>query len=1111
MRIIEGKLRYSASDLMRFKGCQHATALDLRLIEVGDIHPRDDSAEAELLQRQGDEHELGYLEKLRVEGRAIFEVPKDGMTLEQAVKLTRTAMHHGADVVFQGALLEGEWGGYTDFLERVERPSELGAWSYEVVDTKLKRKPDPKHVLQLCLYSDLLTKVQGVAPEAAHLQLGDGSRYTIRLAEVSAYSRHARSMLESFVAERPATRPEPNSSCSLCRWSDHCHAQWEREDSLALVAGITRIQRQKLEAAGITTMTALAGRTERVPKMALETQQKLVAQAQLQSVRRAGGAPSFALRAPEPGKGFGLLPEPAEGDVFYDIEGDPYYPGGLEYLHGVWFMEDGQWQFRAFWAHDRDEEGRAMSQLLAFLVERMRRYLDAHIYHYANYEIAALRRLTAAHRTGEAAMDQLQRERRFVDLFKVVSGGLIASEKGYSIKDLEAFYMEKRAADVATAGASVVFYEEWRQSKEQRLLDEIEDYNRTDCISTQLLRDWLVKDVRPADMPWPILGDVPAAGTLSNVDDEDAELEALRQRLEPVRTRLGDAVATLLLDLSQFHKREDKPAYWAIFDRLAQESEELLDDLECIQGLEAIDDPVQVTAKSSERTYRFPEQETKLRSGKSPCIKPAVMPEAVQLRSIDSTERTLVLRRSHASGPLPESLDLLPPKPLRNTVLRDSLMAVIEEVISNSGCIPAVEHLLTRALPEFVEGRRPKGIVPQEGDLPEETSRAIAAMNGTTLGIQGPPGTGKTYVSALTITDLVKSGSRVAVASNSHKAIGNLLRAIADRTQSSRVGCYIVQKVSDAEDAEDHPGIVAVTDNNSTEIGLADVIGSTAWHFARYETPAFDYLFVDEAGQVSLANILAMGRCAHNIVLVGDPMQLPQPLQGSHPGESGLSCLEYLIDGHRVIPPERGIFLPESRRMHPAICRFISEAVYEGQLNNDAAAAAQMLVSSAGENLLGARFKAVEHFGRSQVSPEEIDAIRVEIDGLIGSTYRDRNGIERLLGHEDIIVVAPYNAQVNALRVALPPAVRVGTVDKFQGQEAPICLVSMTTSSGEEMPRDIAFLFSLNRINVAVSRAQAAAVVFASPLLLETPCRTVEDMALVNVLCMLREFGHDRF
>lgn len=1111
MRIIEGNFRFSASDLMRFKGCRHATLLDLRHIEQGDIRPKDDSEEALLLQQQGDEHELAFLEQLRAEGRAITEIAKDGLSLEKAVEPTLAAMAQGADIIFQGALLDGAWGGYTDFLERVERPSALGPWSYEAVDTKLKRKPDPKHVLQLCLYSDLLAKVQGVAPEAAHLQLGDGSRYTVRLADVSAYARHARSMLEGFVAERPATRAEPSAACGLCRWSDHCNAQWEQDDSLALVAGITRSQRQKLEAAGVTTMAALADRAERVPKMAAETQRKLVAQARLQTARRAGAGPSFELREPEPGKGFGLLPEPAEGDVFYDIEGDPYFPGGLEYLHGVWLMDDGAWQFRAFWAHDRDEEGRAMRELLDFLVERMRRYPKAHIYHYANYEIAALRRLTAAHRTGEAAMDQLQRERRFVDLFKVVGGGLIASEKGYSIKDLETFYMEKRAADVATAGASVVFYEQWRQTGEQRLLDEIHDYNRTDCISTQLLRDWLVRNVRPADMPWPTLAEVPAGGALSNVEAEDAELEALRQRLEPVRARFGDQVATLLLDLSQFHKREDKPAYWAIFDRLAQESEELLDDLDCLQGLEAIDAPVQVTTRSSERTYRFPEQETKLRAGKAPCMKPAAMPEDVQLQSINHDERTLVLRRSHAKGPLPDRLDLLPPKPIRNDVLRNSLMAVIEEMIANTGRVPAIQHLLTRALPMFSDGPRLEGIVREGDDLPNATSRAISAMDKTTLGIQGPPGTGKTYVSGLSIADLVRSGKRVAVASNSHKAIGNLLKALAERAEDQALACSIVQKVADAGDADDHPAIIAVTDNNAPEIAAAHVVGSTAWHFARYDAPAFDYLFVDEAGQVSLANILAMGRCAHNIVLVGDPMQLPQPLQGSHPGESGLSCLEYLINGHRVIPPERGIFLPESRRMHPGICRFISQAVYEGRLESDEAAAAQTLVSRKGTSLLGARLEPIQHTGRSQVSPEEIAAIRGQIEAMMGSVYRDRKGKQRVVTHDDILVVAPYNAQVNALRVTLPPDIRVGTVDNFQGQEAPICLVSMTTSSGEELPRDLAFLFSLNRINVAVSRAQAAAIVMASPLLLETPCRTVEDMALVNVLCLLNELGHDRF
>lgn len=203
--------------------------------------------------------------------------------------------------------------------------------------------------------------------------------------------------------------------------------------------------------------------------------------------------------------------------------------------------------------------------------------------------------------------------------------------------------------------------------------------------------------------------------------------------------------------------------------------------------------------------------------------------------------------------------------------------------------------------------------------------------------------------------------------------------------------------------------------------------------------------------------------------------------------------------------------MPISRRMHPSVCGYISAAVYEDRLHSDEAAGRQDLRTAEGSSILGAGVRSVSHFGRSQVSPEEIAAIKAQIEAVLGATYTSRDGVGRLVGHADILVVAPYNAQVNALRAALPAGVRVGTVDRFQGQEAPVCLVSMTTSSGEELPRDIAFLFSLNRINVAVSRAQASAVVFASPLLLETPCRTVPEMMLVNALCLLREHGGDNF
>ena len=1108
MQMIDGEFRFSASDLMRFKGCRHATTLDLRRIEVGDVRPDEDAEEAALLQEQGDAHELSFLDSLRKGGRDVVEIETDGRPIADCVADTLLAMQAGADVIFQGAMLDGVWGGYSDFLEKVETPSALGEWSYEVVDTKLKRRPDPKHVLQLCLYSDMLTKMQGNPPANAHLELGDGTRFTIRLDDVSAYARRARSSLVSFVDERPDTVPEPVSACALCRWTSHCEAEWERSDSLALVANITRVQRDKLRDAGIDTMTALAQAPAKVQMISTETLDRLRTQARLQTSRRAGGEPRFVLRDQVEGRGFDLLPEPDEGDLFYDIEGDPYYPdGGLEYLHGIWLRKGGGWHFVDFWAHDHDEEARLTADLLDFLSSHMRDHPKAHIYHYANYEIAALRRLTAQHRTREAAMDQLQRERRFVDLHKVVSGSLIASEKGYSIKDLEAFYMPKRDADVATAGASVVAYEKWRKTGDAQILDEIRDYNRTDCISTQLLRDWLIENVRP-DGPFPVLGDPPGPAADAGTDEEEEEDRRLRERLRPVGERHGEEVADLLLDLSRFHKREDKPAYWAIFDRLTQESEDLRDDLECIQGLVATGPKWKATARSNEREYRFPEQETKLRAGKSPCVKPALMPESINLVSLDERARTLILRRTTAKGPLPDRLDLIPERPLRNDKLRDAIAAVTDRIIENDPSASAVVDLLTRSMPRLAGRNVGHPIVTADEDLVAGTVAAIAGMDGTALGIQGPPGTGKTYVSAKAIVALVKTGRRVAVSSNSHRAIGNLLKAIADEAQVRGVVCSIAQKVSSEGDGVDHPGVVVVRDNDAPEIAGADVVGATSWHFARYPDAQFDHLVIDEAGQVSLANVVAMSRSSKNIVLVGDPLQLPQPLQGSHPGESGLSSLEYLIGKERTVPPERGIFLPITRRLHDDVCAFISSAVYEGRLDNDAAASAQSIASPDGDDLAGARLVPVEHAGCAQVSPEEIERVREEIELVSGATFTDREGRTRPIGKRDILVVAPFNAQVNALREALGDEVRVGTVDLFQGQEAPVCIVSMTTSDGDEVPRGLEFLLSTNRINVAVSRAKIRARVIASPALLEAPVRTVEQMKLANTLCLLAERGN---
>jgi uncharacterized protein len=252
-----------------------------------------------------------------------------------------------------------------------------------------------------------------------------------------------------------------------------------------------------------------------------------------------------------------------------------------------------------------------------------------------------------------------------------------------------------------------------------------------------------------------------------------------------------------------------------------------------------------------------------------------------------------------------------------------------------------------------------------------------------------------------------------------------------------------------------------------------------------------------------------MATAARCVLLLGDPCQLAHVGQGVHPPGVGRSVLEHLLHDLPTVPPERGVFLERTWRMHPDICRFVSEAVYEERLRSEASCAAQVVEGRDGPGA-GVRFIAIAHQGNARSSPEEAQAIAAEINGLLGSEYTDAQGRTHPLAAEDVMVVAPYNAQVRCLRDALPDGVRVGTVDKFQGQEAPVAFFSMATSSGEDVPRNLAFLLSLNRLNVAVSRARALAIVVASPQLLDVRCRSLADMRLASALCLLAEIAAEQ-
>ena len=1107
MRRHEGTLLFSSGDLTGFVGCRHSTVLDLHNL-TEPLPAAEDSDQDKLVQEAGIKHERAYLAALKGRGHIVVEIPDVG-SLEARATETLAAMRDGVDVVYQGVLLTAPWHGYADFLVKVPGTSNFGKWSYEAADTKLARKAKPSHVLQHCVYTELLAAVQGHLPQQISVALGTGDEAQLRTADVIHYFRNARNRFEAFVASPEPTEAEPCGNCRHCKWRDLCAEEWQRTDHLSLVAGMRVGQARKLRASGIVTVKALASAPAEttVAGMTPETFEKLRSQASLQVRGRETGEAQVEILPVEPARGFLRMPKSAEGDLFFDMEGDPLHDGGLEYLFGVFWMEDGQQRFRGIWGHDRESERIAFEQFMDFATGHLAQHPGAHIYHYNHYEPNALKRLSCSHGTREEPVDNLLRQERLVDLLKVVREGIRVSEPAYSLKNLESFYMAKRSGEVATAGDSIVVYERWRATGDNALLQEIEDYNRTDCLSTMLCRDWLL-NLRPAGLAW-FVGSEKAEDPTKAAKrlEEAAELVALEQRL--IGGGAADEVEARreLANMLEYHRRNQKPEWWSLFDRRGKNAEELLEEADCLAGLVAIG-PQRKDKLSYERGYSFPEQETKLRVDDQPTLSDT-LERAGTIGALDMQARRLTLRRSTRAGDLPDSCSLLPPRPYDDRIMREAVCRVAESVAAGDGRFGAIMDLLKREPPR-VAGLQAGTPLTVDGEDPvKATIRVAAGLDEGVLFVQGPPGAGKTYTAARAIVALMKAGKRIGVASNSHKAINNLLQGVVEAATEASFP-FTGWKKSTAGDEETRfeggAMIRNVDDADEVPVG-AQLIAGTAWLFARSKFEgAVDYLFIDEAGQVALANVVAMGTAARNIVLVGDQMQLGQPAKGSHPGQSGLSVLDYLLQGVATVSPDRGIFLGVTHRMHPKVCKVVSQTFYDGRLTAAEKCEARTLLVPAGCHpairSAGVSFLEVIHEGRSQSCPEEAEEIGKLIRTLVGMPKADGG----VVGLEDILVITPYNAQVNLLRASLPSAARVGTVDKFQGQEADVALLSMTTSSVDEMPRAMDFLLSPNRLNVAISRAKRIAIVVASPRLLEVPCSTVENMFLVNRLCALH--GH---
>ena len=1079
MQLLSDRLLFSPSDLNAFVECEHLTVLELRRLrrELEFVPPQNRAAE--LVREKGRRHEDAFVAALEREGKTVARIePGDAWDLERAARETLAAVRAGVDVVYQATMLDGDWRGFADFLLRVEGESELGSWHYEPADTKLARHVKPYFILQLCFYAEVVGTLQGRPPERMHVVLGTGESEALRVADFDAYYRRVRNRFLDFVAEPPPTYGLPVSHCEVCKYDELCTKQREDDDHLTLVAGLRRDQARRLGERGVSRLAQLAVAPDeaRPTTMQPRTFEGLRDQAALQLEHRRNDEHVTRLLEPEPARGFALLPRPSRGDLFFDIEGDPFWAPdrGLEYLWGVTDTERG---FHAFWAHDEEEEKQALESFVRFVRERLEDDPALHVYHYASYETAVLKRLMGRYGVCEDEIDDLLRREVFVDLYKVVRQALRTSHPNLSLKSVEQFYTQ-RVADLQSGGDSILMYEEWRESHEQRLLDEIAEYNEEDCASTLDLREWLLDLRAEAEREHgPIAWfEREAPG---EPEETAAETATLRARLEAD----GIPEHVLLSRLLDYHRREAKPVWWQFFARRGASPEGLAE-----RDGDAIGSLALVSREGEEGelvTFTFPAQQHKLEEGHG-VFDPLELTRAGTIRELDDERGRLVLQLATAAleRPLPHSL--IPGGPLPTRAQRGALRRIGE----SPGSYPALETLLRRDPP------RGPASLPQD-DL-EAAKRIVAELDRSYLVVQGPPGSGKTYTGARLIVRLLDLDRRVGISSTSHKAIENLLREVEQVAVTEGVEFRGWKKGGGAYEGP----FVTRQDFTRPEEDVLLVAG-TAWLFAHEDMDGqVDTLFVDEAGQVSLADALAMGTCAQNLVLLGDPQQLAQVAQGTHPEGAGVSVLEHVLGEDLTIPPERGLFLGFTWRMHEDVCRFVSETSYEGRLHPADECGRQR--TSFGTGL---RSLAVPHEGNRASSSEEADRIADQIELLRGGTWTDCEGVEHPIRGRDILVVAPYNAQVRCLRAKLPESVAVGTVDKFQGQEAPIVFFSMATSSGENLPRNLEFLFSRNRLNVAVSRARCLVYLVCSPKLLEINCRTVGQMRMVNGLCRFVELA----
>ena len=1101
--------------------CPHYLTLDSEV--AAGIRTRPDSVSgsyAELLRDKGVVHEKNCLAAIKAQDKHVEELPTkaDGETFEELVQRVGNPFR-GADwdFLFQMPFIHDGMRGTADFIERVIDP-ETGAVSFEPIDSKLTRTAaKPGHVLQLCFYADGIEALTGITPERMHIWLGSGHQESLRVAEFRPYWRRLRQRLARELEAGPTahTEPLPCTHCQFCEFSPDCEKQWRDERSTFLVARIRTAEKSALTASSVCTIDALADTAPPVEGVKDERLGWLRQQASLQcTAETQAEMPYAALDSlgdageTEDDDYKHRLPRPDEGDVFIDFEGHPYWTveQGMFFLFGcLEHHEADGWTFHPRWAHTKEDERATAAELIDYLTQRRKQFPRMHIYHYNHTERSNLESLADGNPVAETQIKDLVATGAFIDLYRTVLTGIQIGADSYSLKRVEKLTDFERSHDIATGAGAVLTYENYLETGDDNDLSEIAKYNEDDVRATLAVRNWLVEH-RPSGMEW-------RAPYLET--DPEPEITELRDREIRLHAYGPESDEHFLGDLIGYWWRERQADLGPKRAKFDQRAQVLLDDPEVIAGLNNMEfiertHSTHGTPILPAMRFSFPQQELgawAVKGGKTIFVDEEANTRYASLAAIDHENYTVDFvwtEKLQEANDVPAAV--VHDDWVNDTAKAMALQAFADNVLEGQSLNPVTMAVLRGEAPRFA------GDGPTGGEFTDDLPALqdlIVQLDHSYIAVQGPPGTGKTFTGANLIRTLILAGKRVGITAFSHSAINNLLREVfkvfAKEGGIDRLSC-IRQKAG----AKNLPADIVLNDDNRKLANAAfNLVAGTPWKFCSQalRDSAVDVLFIDEAGQLGLADALAASTAAHNLVLLGDPLQLAQVTKASHPRNSGRSVLDHVLDGEETIPPTKGVFLSTTRRMHDDVCEFISQQIYEGRLDPHDDCGRQSTAEGT-----GLRWLRAEHQGNVTSSPEEASLIVSAVRSLLGTAWTDDTGETQPLTVEDFVVVTPYNDQRLLIEElfnseADTRGLHVATVDKFQGQEKAVVFFSMAASAGEDVPRGTDFLFSRNRLNVAISRAKCLAYLVCTEELLNTRARDVDDMRLISTLNAFVEYA----